>query len=259
MATTITDPWLSASLAFPATRCGPPGVVNGGWVSGTVAAHLAGRGGGPVEVTLRAPTPLDTPVDLRVADDHATLTAGDATLVSARRSPGRMAAPGPVAWADARRAEAHFAGHADHPFPGCFVCGTERALGDGLRIFPGPVGRPGTVAALVTPGPGHAGPGGRLPIATVWAALDCPTAWVNMRPGDVVLLGRLRAEVRADLWAGETYLVVAETAGIEDRKAHGRAALYDRDGRLLAASAATWVRVGGSPAVPAAGRARLAR
>ena len=45
--------------------------------------------------------------------------------------------PGP--WAEARGAASRFAGHHDHPFPGCFVCGTERAAGDGLRLFPGPV------------------------------------------------------------------------------------------------------------------------
>jgi hypothetical protein len=77
----------------------------------------------------------------------------------------------------------------------------------------------------------------------VWAALDCPTAWVNMTPGAVALLGRLRAEVRGELHPGRSYLVVAESAGREGRKAYGRAGIYDRDGRLLAASEATWISI----------------
>lgn len=235
----IPDPWLATTVVVPADRCGPPGIGNGGWVSGTLAGHL---GAGPVEVTLRAPTPLDTPLDLRAADDDATLSLGDRLLVSARRSPGPVTAPAPVDWDAAVAAEAGFAGHTDHPFPGCFVCGTGRAVGDGLRIFPGPVpGAGGRVAAVFTPRPAHAGPHGRLPAAAVWASLDCPTAWAHLAPGEVALLGRLRAEVRGDLHPGRPYLVVAEAAGRDGRKAFGRAGIYECDGRLLAAAEAIWI------------------
>jgi hypothetical protein len=236
----IPDPWLATTVTIPAGRCGPPGMVNGGWVSGTVAGHL---GAGPVEVTLRAPTPLDRPLDMRAADDDATLSLDDQVLVHARRSPGVVRAPAPVEWGDALVAEGGFVGHRDHPFPGCFVCGTGRAVGDGLRIFPGPVaGAPDRVATVFTPLPAHAGPHGRLSPAAVWAALDCPTAWVSMTDGAVALLGRLRAEVRGDLRPGRPYLIVAESGGRDGRKAFGRAAIYHRDGRLLAASEATWIR-----------------
>ena len=34
---------------------------------------------------------------------------------------------------------ASFVGLTSHPFPTCFACGTGRAEGDGLRIFPGRV------------------------------------------------------------------------------------------------------------------------
>jgi hypothetical protein len=235
----IPDPWLATTVTIPAARCGPPGVANGGWVCGTVAGHL---GAGPVEVTLRAPTPLDLPLELRAADDHATLSLGDELLVSAKRSPGTVRAPAPVDWSHARVAETRFLGHRHHPFPGCFVCGPRRAAGDGLRIFPGPVaGAPGTVATVFTPQPSHAGPHGRLSPAAVWAALDCPTGWATFAEGEVALLGRLRAEVRGDLRPNEPYLVVAEASGRDGRKIFGRAAIYHRDGRMLAASEAIWI------------------
>jgi hypothetical protein len=254
----LEDPWLVSTITVPGERGGPPGMANGGWVSGTVAGHLAGVGGGPVEVTLRAPTPLDTPVTLRVGEGVAELTDGDTLLVSARRSPGVVRAPEPVSWTEARAASARFTGHHEHPFPRCFVCGIERAPGDGLRLFPGAVasgaarlrarsGGPGPgagrMACVLAPAAAHAGPHGRLSPAAVWAALDCPTAWVNMQPGAVALLGRLRAEVRGTLHPGEEYLVVAESAGTDGRKAYGRAGIYGRDGRLLAASEAIWISV----------------
>ncbi|HET6949368.1 MAG TPA: hypothetical protein VFI47_03275 [Acidimicrobiales bacterium] len=243
----IADPWLSTTVTFPAGRIGPPGMVNGGWVSGTVAGHL---GRGPVEVTLQAPTPPGVPLDLRVADDRATLGVDGTVLVAARRAPGPLRAPAPVEPGEARAAVAGFGGWTEHPFPGCFVCGTDRLPHDGLRIFPGPVagppaagGRPARVAAAFRPHPALAGPDGLLPPEAGWAALDCPTAWVHMRPGGVALLGRLRAEVPGRLRAGETYQVVAERAGTDGRKAYGRGAIYDGGGRLVGASEAVWISV----------------
>jgi hypothetical protein len=218
----ITDPWLAASVKVPATRGGPPGMANGGWVCGTLAAHL---GRGPVEVTLHAPTPLDTPLAVGAADDEATLSHDGRLLASAVRSTVPVRPVAPVAWADAVAAAAAFPGHHDHPFPGCFVCGTERAEGDGLRLFPGPVASaPGRFAAVLAPQPAHAGEDGRL----------SPAA----------LLGRLRADVRGPLRVGETYVVVAESAGRDGRKAFGRASVYRPDGRLMAASQAVWITPG---------------
>jgi hypothetical protein len=95
---------LAQSVAVPASRCGPPGVANGGWVCGIVAAPL---GDGPVEATLRAPTPLETALDLRMAGDGATLSHAGQTLVTAERSPAVVDAPAPVAWSDAWDAQAH--------------------------------------------------------------------------------------------------------------------------------------------------------
>ena len=59
----------------------------------------------------------------------------------------------PVDAATARAAEAAYPGLTAHPFPTCFACGTGREPGDGLRIFPGPGGATGRVAATWTPRP----------------------------------------------------------------------------------------------------------
>ena len=247
--TVVADPWLRTTVCFPAGRCGPPGMVNGGWVSGSVAGHL---GTGPVEVLLRNPTPLDSPLELRAADDHAVLMDDTTVLVAARRVSVPPSPPPPVTPTEARAAEAHFAGHHDHPFPGCFVCGTERADGDGLRLFTGPVpGRPGAVAGVFVPRAGHGASDGRIPSATVWAALDCPTAWPHMRPGAAALLGRLRGQVFSGLVVDQPYVVVGEASGEDGRKLYSRSAVYDGSGGLVGAAEAIWISIsigpGGGP------------
>jgi hypothetical protein len=241
----LADPWLRTTMRFPASRCGPPGMVNGGWVSGSVAGHL---GTGPVEVLLRNPTPLDSPLELRAADDHAVLMDGTTMLVAARRTTASPIPPAPVTPDEARGAEDRFVGHHDHPFPGCFVCGTERPNGDGLRVFTGPVaGRPGAVAGVLVPRAGHGDADGRLPAATVWAALDCPTAWPHMRPGGAALLGRMRGQVFSALAVDRPYVVVGEASGEDGRKLFSRSAVYDPSGGLVGAAEATWISISLGP------------
>jgi hypothetical protein len=241
----VADPWLRTTVCFPASRCGPPGMVNGGWVSGAVAGHL---GTGPVEVLLRNPTPLDSALELRAADDHAVLMDGGTVLVAARRVPVPPVPPAPVTPDEARAAEARFLGHHDHPFPGCFVCGTDRAHGDGLRLFTGPVaGRPNAVAGVLVPRARHGNADGRIPAATLWAALDCPTAWPHLRPGGAALLGRMRGQLFAALAAGQPYVVVGESSGEDGRKLYSRSAVYDRSGRLVGVAEATWISISLGP------------
>ena len=238
----VADPWLSSTVTIPADRCGPPGMGNGGWVSGTVASHL---GRGPIEVTLHAPTPLDVPLGLGVADDDASLDDAGRVVVTARRVAVTPVPPAAVTWDEAVAAGEAFAGHHDHPFPGCFVCGTDRGHGDGLRLFAGPVaGLPGTVAAAYIPHPAHTHDGRRLPPAGVWALLDCPSAWVAYGPGKVAVLGQLTAEVTGAVEVGRRYVVVARIIGEEGRRLRSRVAVHDVDaGRLIATGLATWVRI----------------
>ena len=135
------------------------------------------------------------------------------------------------------------------PWPHVFVCGPERAEGDGLRLFTGPVaGRTGVVAGLLVPHAGHGtAAGGRVPRATVWAALDCPSAWPHLRPGVATLLGRIRAQVWSTLTVGEHYVSVGEAVGEDGRTRYSRSALDDRAGTLVGAAEATWITVDRGP------------
>ena len=89
-------------------------------------------------MTLHAPPPLDTEMDVTSrttspSRDSATTTVGSARVVDAALAPVEPADADEVA-----RATAAFPGWRSHAFPTCFTCGTERAEGDGLRVFPGP-------------------------------------------------------------------------------------------------------------------------
>lgn len=225
---------------------GPPGSGNGGWSAGTFAAAAGylerlqprasdaapwpGAAAGPVEVTLRRPPPLETPLALRGTEVR---DPGGDLVAEVRPVPPFRAVVEPVDLPTARAASAAYPGLVDHPFPGCFVCGPERA--DGLRIFPGrlPDGR--TAAPFRVPD--------GVDAVTVWAALDCPGGWSVIAPGRPYVLGRIAAVVTALPEPGDECVVTAVLAGAEGRKAEVHSSLYAPDGALLAWARATWIAV----------------
>lgn len=221
-----------STLTIPARFRGPARSGNGGWSAGALAATLDAP---TVTVRLRRPPPLDTPLALGERDGWAVATDGDEVVLQARPSADGLTPVAPVDAGTARAAEASYAGLRDHPFPTCFSCGTGREPGDGLRIFPGPVGA-GTAAATWTPGPDVTGP-------VTWAALDCAGAWaagVDERP---MVLGQITARVDALPVAGEEHVVVGELRGAEGRKVWSATSAYASDGLLVGTAEAVWILV----------------
>ena len=165
--------------------CGPPESGNGGWVSGAVAGHVATSAERPaVTVRLAAPPPLERPLDLPCepasGDGSAAvrLLDGDHLVATAVAAPDLSdAVPPPVPLEAARLAQTRYEGLADHPFPDCFVCGTDRDPADALCLRPGPLDD-GTGRYAATWTPREANP------PLVWAALDCPGAGRPGSPGD---------------------------------------------------------------------------
>jgi hypothetical protein len=239
-------------VIFEPRFCGPPGTVNGGFACGSVAALRGGR----ADVTLRRPIPLGRPVSVR-GDGNGGLVVldGDTTLAEVRPAapeaePDVPSVPAEVARSVAGRASYY----ADPAFPGCFVCGPDRA--DGLRIFPGPVPDRSAWAAPWTPDDSVVGADGRVRPAVVWAALDCPSGLAAGEaaelPGDTsALLGRMTARVLARPRPGEACRVVAWPVGRDGRKLTARSALLDAEGAVLASARTLWVTVprpaGGTP------------
>lgn len=233
-------------LCFAPRFCGPPGVTNGGFGCGSLAALLEG----PAEVTLRRPLPLGRALTVRRDADGVVLQDGDTLLAEARRSAVDVAlvVPREVTALQARAAAGTGRYYDDPVFPGCFVCGPNRDPADGLRILPGPV--PGTAmyAAPWTPAPSVPASGESVRPEVVWAALDCPSglaaaAAAELATDTAVLLGRMTATVAALPDVGDECHLVAWPLGQEGRKLAAGSALLDPDGRVLAAAATLWITV----------------
>ena len=245
-----------ADLFFAQRFCGPPGVANGGFGCGSLAALVDGA----AEVTLRRPLPLERALTVRRDGDGLVLSDGDTLLAEARPAAIDVAlvVPADVSAVQARAAAGTAPYYADPVFPGCFVCGPTRGPADGLRILPGPV--PGTAmhAAPWTPDSSVAGPDGRVWPEVVWAALDCPSGLAaagaaELAADTAVVLGRMTANVAASPNTGDECRVVAWSLGREGRKLTAGAALLGPNGQVLAAAQALWItipRPGSAPRQP---------
>jgi hypothetical protein len=224
-------------IVFDRRFRGPPESANGGYASGVAAGLL----GGPASVRLMRPPPLAKPLTVRRDGDRVVVVDTEPVIAA---SPHELDidVPEPVGVDEARRASEGYAGFKIHPFASCFVCGPERAEGDGLRIFPGRVGERNVLAATWTPTPDLADEAGKVRPEFVWAALDCPGGWSAIglveRPS---VLGTLAARQLGDVIAGQTYVAMGWSTGSEGRKDFVGSALFTAGGELVAEAAATWV------------------
>ena len=217
---------------------GPPDSGNGGYVCGMVARAL---GGSDCEVTLHAPPPLDRDLAIEVAGNEARLFDAGKLIASARPAEGRLDTQRPPSLAEAEAATARYTGHAHHIFPACFVCGPDRTVGEGLRIFPGANGTD-QVAASWVPDPSLFDDGA-LRSEFVWAALDCPGYFAVEEQARPALLGRLAAGILEPRIEPQRLIVTGWPISQEGRKHVAGTALHAADGRLLASGRATWIRL----------------
>lgn len=223
---------------------GPAHSGNGGYTAGALAEASGLEG--PVTVRLLKPPPLDISLHVGRGHDGVELGIGMEVVAVARpEGPESWTSFDPVDVATARAAEEEYAGHRSHPFPTCFSCGPDRAPGDGLRIFPGPVGE-GTVAATWTPDPSLADDTGTVGVPVTWAALDCVSAWSSDLEHRPLVLGQMCARVESPPQAGSTYVLVGRLRQVDGRKTLTASAMFDADGRLLAQAEQVWIAVDAS-------------
>lgn len=225
------------TLRIDSRFCGPPATGNGGYVCGRMGAFI----NGPAQVRLHVPVPLDRPLRVEKEPDRVLFFDGETLIGSAVPHSFAIEVP-PVPTLDrARRASRDYAGFSDHPFPTCFVCGTARAEGDGLRIFAGPLGD-GLVAAPFTPPADLLDGRGRLRPEFVWAALDCPGFFAGLgRTLLPMLLGEFAVVRRGDVPGAGPLVAFAWKIGQEGRKIRCGSALALSGGPLLGVGRATWI------------------
>lgn len=234
-------------LVVPARFNGPPASANGGWSAGALAALLLPpeASARPVSVRLHRPPPLDVPMSVEVADDTATARIdGDVVLTAAVATEEALGPDLPaVDLETATAATVRYAGRQDHPFPTCFVCGTQRS--DGLRLEPGHLlFREEMTACPWTPPEDLDAGDGRVALPVVWAALDCPGGWSADLVGRPMVLGTITAAVPERPRVGEPCVVVGTVLGRSGRRTLTATALRRAaDGALLARAAHIWVEV----------------
>jgi hypothetical protein len=230
-----------SSVIQVATRfCGPPGSANGGYICGLVAGHIHQ----PVTVRLLKSAPLDTALELHgVGPGLWAVDDAGAHYIEARATaPLQLAIPASPGYLQAQEASLH--GPRDpreHPCPGCFVCGPERAHGDGLRIFAGPVPGRELVAAAWVPDVSLARGDGKVPLEVLSAALDCP-GFHALRTGPRPwLLGELTVHVDRLVGVDERCVIVGWKIDGQGRKQTVGTALFDENREVCAWARGIWI------------------
>ena len=227
-------------LSIPRRFNGPPRSGNGGYVCGRLASYLSG----PVSVRLRAPPPLERDLKVDAGDGGVCLFDGETLVAQARLAALEIAVPSTPTFAQAESASKSYAGFTRHLLPTCFVCGPQRAPGDGMRIFPGPLPDSSVLAAPWVPHASLADSSGQVLPEFMWAALDCAGAFAVRSPEDgLVLLGELCARLDGKVACGERCVVVAWALGTEGRKHFAGTAVLSASGIAVAAAKATWITV----------------
>jgi hypothetical protein len=217
---------------------GPPDSGQGGYACGLLARTIAGA----AEVSLRSPPPLERPLQVtRGADGRVELRDGETVVAEGRPATLAIDVPAPAGLAEAEAAVPGYAGFAHHWFPTCFGCGPQRAEGDGLRLFPGPVAGRDVVACPWGPDRTLADPSGVVAPEHVWAALDCPTAFACRFEGAGIVLARLKARIDGPVRAQEPHVITAWPIAREGRKHLAACAISTPGGEVLAVSEALWI------------------
>jgi hypothetical protein len=204
-----------------------------------------------VTVTLRRPPPLATPMTVEAgAEGPVRIRHGGELIAEAAStldSP-ELRVPGTVSAAEAHTAEGRARYFQEPVFPACFVCGTERRPGDGLRIFPGPVPGRSLCAAPWTPDASLANGSQTVRPEIAWAALDCPSGIAAIEAADIgqdaaIVLGRMTASVAVLPAVGDEYQVIGWMIGRDGRKLTAGSALLGQGGQVLAVARTVWVTV----------------
>ncbi len=220
--------------------CGPPDSGQGGYVCGVLASDIEGV----AEVVLKSPPPLDQPMDIvAAADGGFEMRHSAAAVATARPAVLDLECPAPPSFTDAGDAAASFRGFQDHIYPTCFVCGPERSDEYGLRVFPGPLGVDGMVAAPWVPNSALADEAGMVRPEFLWSVLDCPGGFAVMAPGEAAMLGTMTAALERRAVPGQRHVVIGWPIAREGRKLYCGTAVFSEGGSVVARAKAVWITI----------------
>lgn len=226
-------------IVIPGGHNGPAGSANGGVAAGLLASRLPGT----VEVVLRRPPPLDTPLSVQApaAGVLDAVLAGETVMTAASAPALEFEAPSVSLDAAARVTGPS----PDHLAPTCVVCGPDRE--DGLGVLPGAVLGLGVHAAAWTPPPWAADAAGCVRPELVWGALDCPGAFAlldgPLPDGCFPALARITAALLQPVPVGEAVVVMGWPEHHDGRRFGAATVITAADGTVLAAARQVCVAV----------------
>jgi hypothetical protein len=226
------------TLRIAARFCGPASSSNGGYFAGLIATHAART----LTVRLLKPPPLDTPLELRqLPEGELKVTYRFDPIGEARTAVLELEVPGAPDYLEAVEASRRYAGFRQHRFPTCFVCGTQRPRGDGLRIFAGSLPERALVAAPWVPDASLDRGDGKVRPEFMSAALDCPGYYAVADHDQMMLLAEFTAHVDRVVHVGESCTVVGWKLGATGRKHEAGTAIFDGRGVLCGRARALWI------------------
>jgi hypothetical protein len=226
------------TLTIASRFCGPANSSNGGYFAGLVAT-LASR---TLEVRLLKPPPLNVGLTVRELPDGALqVLRGEEAIGEARPAVLTLDARPAPDYLEAVEASRRYAGFRHHRFPTCFVCGTQRVRGDGLRIFAGPLPERAAVAAPWVPDASLDGGDGKVRAEFMSAALDCPGYYAVAPDDRMMLLAEFTAHVDRRVHIGESCTLIGWQIGVNGRKHEAGTAIFDGKGQLCGKARALWI------------------
>lgn len=249
-------------LTIPKRFRGPPESGNGGYVAGVFAEQLHLSADQGIEITLRAPIPLDktltvhrhqeedlVPVTIEFAPDGEGTSMTSRTLIAEVRPQAfNLDIPVPPTFQQAlavRHLAIPLQIRQDSPMPGslgqhpvCFCCGAQHPTG--LQVYAAPVGE--QVAAAWQTRVEWGNLAGELPARFLWTALDCPGQLAYFHQGQQTgLLGRMTARIHHPVKAGEPLVVTAWPINVDGKKHFAGSAIFNQTGELVAEAIAVWI------------------
>jgi hypothetical protein len=232
---------VAGRVLIPRRFNGPPASANGGYTCGLIARYV----GGPADVSLRSPPPLDTALELVRTGDGGVLLRHRDVLVAEGwpADPPDVEPPVRPTVAQARESlRRHPWLNGRHPFSDCYVCGAGRH--DGLGLHFGDLrGHPDVTAALLVADETVPHDARGLAPEIAWGALDCPSyvpaLWHAETPS---MLARMHAEILEPIPLGEPVVATGWLLRADGRKYYTASALLAADGRLLARAGHMWIR-----------------
>lgn len=263
--------WIA--LLAPPGLDGPPGILQGGFVTGLTVelARALDAFGAPlhaISARLEAPTLLGEPFAAHVRPGAAAGWYEVETRQSGRRL---VRATVELTGRDPLGAAADLVALAAVPPPeptpsppgtACFVCGDGSPHPLALRTPPAFVASDRLSVPWV-PDERLADPLGSGTVSTmvVAAAMDCPAAWATIpRAQDdgfgTVLLGSMRLLVAGDVEVLDPVRVTAMMDAVEGRKLRARSAVVDTDGTALALLDGLYIAVDDLPSAGVRSAAR---